>query len=233
MKNNAYFAAILVIIALCAAPILVCLPGCAFLQKNVTPASLQTACSAAAYAGASVRLSSHPDDAPRFALAVAALDLLIADGHFDPVSLHTALSTLPVDALHGDTGTIIIDAAVVLFQTITGGKTPLEQAPYVQAAAKGCRNGLAMALPGATVLPLVMSNPLADHIGDPINILANSSRTITLHPSQAVAIGKVTYWNGDMPCTTITGCTKISKALWIVPPGCRLTAGTITIVGVK
>ena len=235
MKNNAYFAAILVIIALCAAPILVCLPGCAFLQKNVTPASLQTACSAAAYAGASVRLSSHPDDAPRFALAVAALDLLIADGHFDPVSLHTALSTLPVDALHGDTGTIIIDAAVVLFQTITGGKTPLEQAPYVQAAAKGCRNGLAMALPGATVLPLVLPDPLAvtwPDISYP-NLAPPATKTITLHSDQAGSVGKVTYWNGSMPCQSISGCTQVGKSLWLVPPGCRLTAGTITIVGVK
>ena len=211
-------------------------PSCAFLQKNVTPNTLQTACESAAYAGASVRLAAHPDDAPRFALAVAALDLVIADGHFDPVSLHTALSTLPVDALKGDTGVIIIDAAVVLFQTVTGGKTPLEQAPYVQAAAKGIRMGLSMALPGATVLPLVYPDPLAvtwPAIAYP-NLAPVAHRTITLHSDQAVSVGKTTYWNGSLPCQSINGCTQASKTLWLIPPGCHLEVGTtITIVGVK
>ena len=222
------------VLALVLGPLsLVLLPGCAFLKKNVTPTSLETMCRTAAFAGASVRLSAHPDDAPRFALAVAALDLLIADGHFDPVSLHTALSTLPVDALHGDTGTIIIGAAVVLFTTITGGQTPLEQAPYVQAAARGIRTGLAMALPGATVLPWVYTDPLTVTPGTPANLAATAKRTVTLVSNQAVSLGKVTYWNGELPCQDVSVCTQVSRSLWLIPPGCRMVVGAYTIVGVK
>ena len=223
-------------LALLAALAVLLTPGCAFLKKNFTLDNLQTACEGAAFAGASVRLAAHPADAPRFALAVAALDLLIADGHFDPVSLHTALSTLPVEALKGDTGVIIIDAAVILFQTVTGGKTPLEQAPYVQAAAKGIRAGLALALPGATVLPLLYPDPLAvtwPAIAYP-NLAPVPHRTITLRSDQAVSVGKITYWNGSMPCQSIDGCTPASKTLWLIPPGCRKEVGTtITILGVK
>ena len=223
-------------LALLAALAVLLTPSCAFLQKNITPANLQTACEGIAYGGASARLAAHPDDAPRFALAVAALDVVIADGHFDPVSLHTALSTLPVDFLKGETGTIIISTALVLVETVTGGKTPLEQAPYVQAAAKGIRMGLAMALPGATVLPLVYPDPLAvtwPNIAYP-NLAPAAHRTITLHSNQAVSVGKTTYWNGEMPCQAISGCTQESKTLWLIPPGCHLEVGTtITVVGVK
>ena len=209
------------------------LTGCAMLKKNVTPETLQLTLQTVAQTGASVRLANHPEDAPRFALAVGALNLLLADGQFSAADLQAALATLPVNELKGDTGTLIIDAAVVVYQLATGGKSPIESAPYVVAAATGIRDGLKAALPTGTVVPAMHSDPSAQVAGAPVNLLATVPKTVYLRSDQAIVINRITYWNGTFPCHDISGATQMSKVLWLIPPGARLQVGTVTVVGVK
>ena len=124
--------------------------GCASRPQPPTPAVWQTVAHVAAYDGAIIYLSRHPEanNVAAFATAKSALDLLIADGNFSVTALHEALAKLPVRSLNGSTGVIVVDSLAVLFVTATGGQSVIEQRPVVEAFAVGIRDGLAEALRG-------------------------------------------------------------------------------------
>lgn len=124
--------------------------GCTNRPNPPTPAVWQTVAHIAAKDGATIYLLRHPEanNVAAFALAKSALDLLIADGNFSVTALHSALDKLPVRSLNGPEGSILVDSATVLFLTVTGGQSVIEQRPVVEAVAKGIRDGLADALEG-------------------------------------------------------------------------------------
>lgn len=117
--------------------------GCAN-TKPVTPATWKAIATLAAKDGSAIYLSEHPqaNNVAAFRTAKSALDLLIADGKFSSEELHKALAKLPVKDLSSNTGIILVDSATVLFITLTGGESVIEQRPVVEAFATGIRDGL-------------------------------------------------------------------------------------------
>jgi hypothetical protein len=128
--------------------------GCASTpQRPPSPQVWQMVAYTAAKDGATLYLLEHPEtnNVAAFATAKSALDLLIANGEFSTVALHAALKGLPVRKLNGTAGVILVDTATVLFVTLTGGQSVIEQRPVVEAFAIGIRDGLAARAGGSVI----------------------------------------------------------------------------------
>ena len=142
MKNTLTKLALIAALALIA-------DGCSSQITPPTPAGWQAIAEVAARDGAGIYLVRHPDNhtaRAAFVITVQNLNMLIADGKFSHAELHAALAELPVKALNGATGIIVIDTATVLYQALTGGRSVIESAPVVKAFAIGIRDGLQSAL---------------------------------------------------------------------------------------
>lgn len=128
-------------------------PGCSTLgigNGNTQSETQQLASLArvAAFTGAATYLQSHPEDTDKFEMAYKAVDSLLLSDTIDPLALREALSMLPSDELRGDKSAIIISAAMLLFEGLNGGVTPVDTPPEVKAFAVAIRDGLALALGG-------------------------------------------------------------------------------------
>ena len=122
------------------------LTGCTGTPKPITPAQWGTIAQTAAYTGAAIYLDKHPERKPAFVAAKQALDLALANGRFDAAALHEALATLGPNTFSGNTGIVVVDAAVVLVTTLQGGVAPLDQAPIAKAVMEGVSYGLGSAI---------------------------------------------------------------------------------------
>lgn len=121
-------------------------PGCATAPSPAILATIQTVSHEAAYVGASIYLTQHPDAKPIFDVAEQSLDALVEGGVFDVAAFEKAIAGLPVDVFHGETGAII-NGAIVTVYSIVLGFIDIKDAPtWVAPLVIGTRDGLQQAL---------------------------------------------------------------------------------------
>ncbi len=143
-------APVLLILQFC----LVLLCGCASAPRpapapadEVTRISqVATVAEIAAYTGAGYWLLDHPKERDKVTLAVAALDALSSTNGFNGAALTQALASLPISQFKSEKGTLLVGAAVLLYETEFSRLTPIEQGPYVAVVASRVRAGLQRAL---------------------------------------------------------------------------------------
>lgn len=111
---------------------------------------LQVAAENAAAIGGAYVLQTHPEFRPQLELTLTSLRTLVAAGTGSVADLHNALSQLPVTALQGTNGTIVVSGAVVLIDAARNELARFDKngiwSYYVQPVATGLRDGLAQAL---------------------------------------------------------------------------------------
>jgi hypothetical protein len=176
MKNkNAILMAMLLTSALVAVTALT--PGCktvvstgadgaSVTNKVPDQLAIQTAAGvarSAAYLGTKIyleglppKLAGHPNDRQAFEMARTSVKALIAAGTFTSADLSAALQSLPIKELQGESGTLIVGEAVVLWDTYGRLLANLDKAqafqafvlPFAQAIADGL--DLALGTPGST-----------------------------------------------------------------------------------
>lgn len=100
----------------------------------------------AAYTGAGFWLLEHPGDRDKVTLAISALDGLSSTNGYSGLALAQALSILPIKELKGEKGSLLVGAAVLLYETELSRLTPIEQGPYVAIMTGRIRAGLQRAL---------------------------------------------------------------------------------------
>ena len=113
-------------------------------------ALLTTVAKTASYVGTRVWLDSHPQDQAIFMEVERGLRVLIAAGEFDAAELTAVLKQLPVTELRGDTGAVIVDTAVVLWDSYGRKLADLDKqqafTTYVLPVAKAVHEGMQMGL---------------------------------------------------------------------------------------
>ena len=126
--------------------------GCASTPKAPKEDDLQrmtqaaTVAEIAAYTGAGYWLVEHPNDRGKIEMAITALDALSATNGFNGAALSQALSGLPIKELKSQQGSLLIGAAVLLYETELTRLTPIDQGPYVAVISGRIRAGLQRAL---------------------------------------------------------------------------------------
>lgn len=107
---------------------------------------MQSVAQTAAYTGTALWLKAHSNDRGKFELARSSLAALIAAGSFDAVQLTQVLQTLPVKELQSEQGTMIIGAAVSLWDAYGRQLGELDKAKvfdtYILPVAKSILTGL-------------------------------------------------------------------------------------------
>jgi hypothetical protein len=115
------------------------------------------------------KLAGHPNDRAAFETARASVKALIAAGSFSPSDLTTALQNLPIKELQGESGTLIVGEAVVLWDSYGRMLASLDKAqafqqfvlPFAQAVAEGLDLALGPvgSPPAAAPTPANLSEP--------------------------------------------------------------------------
>lgn len=128
-------------------------------NRTVDPIVLTAVSQEAAAVGASLWLSSHPQDRAQFELARTSLAALVALGNGSPADLQVALSGLPIAQLKGTQGSVIVSGAVVLLDTAGRELAKVDSSKiyddFVKPVAQGLIAGLDQALSVATPAPAV------------------------------------------------------------------------------
>lgn len=93
----------------------VALPACVTHPNVPDVALMQAVAKNAAYVGTRLYLQNQPQKRPGFELARMSLRALIAAGQFSTDDLTKALQSLPIKELQGDTGSVIVGAAITLW----------------------------------------------------------------------------------------------------------------------
>jgi hypothetical protein len=128
--------------------------GCALLSKTSTAdqklRDVQNLSYAAASIGTSEALLQNPAWRTRFVTVEKELDQLIAVKSLTGDLLRTLINDLPVNELKSPQARIAIESATVLFDSSVGTTINIEDEPYLLAAATGIRDGLKVALVGAS-----------------------------------------------------------------------------------
>jgi hypothetical protein len=96
------------------------------------------------------RLAGHPEAREEFVLARNSVLTLLALGNFSAGDLTAALQNLPIKELQGETGTLIVGEAVVLWDSYGRQLSSLDKAQvfqgYIKPVAQAICEGLTMAL---------------------------------------------------------------------------------------
>lgn len=123
-------------------------------NRTVDPIVLTAVSQEAAAVGASLWLSSHPQDRAQFEFARTSLAALVALGNGSPADLQAALSGLPIVQLKGTQGSVIVSGAVVLLDTAGRELAKVDSSKiyddFVKPVAQGLLAGLDQALSVAT-----------------------------------------------------------------------------------
>jgi hypothetical protein len=145
------------------------LPACTSIQKTdpntgatntvhvPDVAQMQLVAKSAVYVGTTVWLKgvppglpAHPEDREAFETARTSLQTLIAAGSFSAGDLSAALQSLPIKELQGDTGSLIVGEAVILWDQYGRQLASLDKAlvfnTYILPVAKSILDGLNLAL---------------------------------------------------------------------------------------
>jgi hypothetical protein len=127
------------------------LPGCATAPKPTDDQvdrlnRIATVAEIAAYTGAGFWLVEHPTERDKVQLAITALDALSSTNGFNGAALQQALSTLPLKELKSEKGSLLVGAAVLLYETEFSRMTPIEQGPLVAIVSARVKSGLQRAL---------------------------------------------------------------------------------------
>ncbi len=129
----------------CVAPVAL-QTGCALFSKTSTMeqklADVRSLAYAASAIGTQEALLQNPTWRPRFQAAYDNLNRLVTSGTVSGTLLREVLASLPVKELKSERARIAIETATVLYDVLVGTKLDIEQAPYVQAAARGIADGL-------------------------------------------------------------------------------------------
>ncbi len=100
----------------------------------------------AAYTGASVELVEHPGSRPAFRAAQAAIKRLIDSKNYSPSELASALRDLNVKEFKGPRGTLIVTAAVIVWQKSTANIAPIDHESKVLPVLLALDRGFTQAL---------------------------------------------------------------------------------------
>lgn len=120
--------------------------GCGTVPKEEQLRQMTTIAELASYTGARFHLIDNPQDRAFFEASKEALDVMLRDGDYDPGAFALALQGLPVDELKDDKGTLIIGAAVILWDSYSSRVFDLDKEQYIRPVIVAVRNGLARAL---------------------------------------------------------------------------------------
>jgi hypothetical protein len=118
--------------------------GCAFVQRHQT--AVATLAGLAAQEGTKRRLAAHPEERPAFMAAQVALTRLVDQKNYDPAAFADALSKLPINELKGDTGSVYISAAVVVWDEIANEAEGVQKQEQVRLVATAVRDGIGRGL---------------------------------------------------------------------------------------
>lgn len=107
----------------------------------------------AADVGSRVYIQHHPADRALFVVTEAALADLDSRGDYDPVKFAAALQTLPIKALTGPDGSLLIGVALVAWDELSALSEPLTTKEWVQPVLQKVRDGLARAIAATNPAP--------------------------------------------------------------------------------
>lgn len=126
------------------------LNGCALLNKSSTIeeklADVHRLSYAAASMGTQIAIVQNPSWKPQFEQAYAQLNVLVESGAVTGTFLRSFIAQLQVKELKSETARIVIENATFLYDTVAGTKVNIETSPYINAAARGIRDGMKVAL---------------------------------------------------------------------------------------
>jgi hypothetical protein len=100
----------------------------------------------AAFSGTSVYLKAHPENRPYFNIARESLHALAATNGITPASFAEALKGLPIKELQGDTGTLVVGNAVVLYDMLAREHVNLDANIWLRPVVESVERGMARAL---------------------------------------------------------------------------------------
>lgn len=120
-------------------------------------AQMQTVAKSAAFLGSKTWIKgipgvvpAHPEDVQTITLVRDALKTLVAAGNFNAADLTTALQALPIKQLQGESGSLIVGEAVILWDQYGRQLANLDKAQvtqtYLLPVAQSIEDGLTMAL---------------------------------------------------------------------------------------
>ncbi len=107
---------------------------------------IATVAEIAAYTGAGYYLLEHPGERDKVQIAITALDALSSTNGFNGAALQQALSTLPIKEFKSEKGSLLVGAAVLLYESELSRLTPIDQGPLVMLVSARVKNGLQRAL---------------------------------------------------------------------------------------
>lgn len=109
-------------------------------------ARVATVAQLAAFDGASIWLTSHPDDRQYFEAARTSLKLLLATDTINPADFTAALQGLPIKELQGPNGALIVGSAVILYDAYLRENVNLDANVYLRPVITAVAQGLDRAL---------------------------------------------------------------------------------------
>ena len=121
--------------------------GCASMTPQQKMQAAATGAFEAARVGTVLCLQQNPQQLPLFNASIGALDGLIKDGSYDPVAFQKAIRLLPVGALHGDQGAVLVQTIVSIY-TVALGYIDVNNADLklvIVAVRDGLKSGVAQA----------------------------------------------------------------------------------------
>lgn len=125
---------------------IISLVGCAGVPTERKISRMATLAELAAFTGASIDLADNPAHRPYFEASRAALDGLVRSENYDPTAFAAALSGLPVKELKGEKGSLVVGAAVILWEEYAAEVVNLDRSTYVKPVIAAVAKGLARAL---------------------------------------------------------------------------------------
>jgi len=129
---------------LCALPLLL---GCKTLSDPALIQFVADRAGQAAHVAVLVDLKTYPTHAPAYAAAVQALDGLMQSPNYSSAELKAILAKLPIKEFRGDTGALILEGGLMVFDLVTMFGYHIQSQPAILAVMLSVRNGINDALP--------------------------------------------------------------------------------------
>jgi hypothetical protein len=128
--------------------LLALLTGCVSTPTGTKPdlARIGRVAGVSAYIGAVYDMQHNPDHRPAYTLAVASLQSMVDTQNYDATALAASLQTIGVRELTGSDGSIIIHAALFVWDEILRTSSPVLEKEEVKAVLQPILNGLERAL---------------------------------------------------------------------------------------
>ena len=149
--------------------VLACLPfctGCAgfkvFTGTQVNPALIEFVASRAGDAariGVALDLQTHPEHRVAYAAAVIALDGLLQRQDYTSADFQAVLACLPVKEFQGDSGALVLQGTVMVFDLFTMFGYDVNSTPALKSVMTRVREGINLALAGPVIKTRAITGP--------------------------------------------------------------------------